>query len=72
MNGTYILEQCEFLDKALPEANTLDAYGVNKPAFTQTKNNILLAIRESIEQNSQTPSSMREYVEEEHKKLLRC
>lgn len=71
MNGIYILEQCEFLDKALPEANTLDAYGVNKPAFTQTKNNILLTIRDTIEKKTYTPSSMRQYVENEHRKLLK-
>jgi hypothetical protein len=69
MNGVYILDKSRFLESALPEANTLDAYDVNKPTFTQTKNNILMAIRETIESNTQTPTSMREYCLAEANKI---
>lgn len=70
MNGVYILEKCDYLDAALPEANYLDVYGINKPSFTQTKNSILLAIRETIEKQKETPTSMRDYADEEYRRLL--
>jgi hypothetical protein len=70
MNGVYILEKCDYLDAALPEANYLDVYGINKPSFTQTKNSILLAIRDTIEKQKETPTSMRDYADEEYKRLL--
>lgn len=48
MQGVYMINKHDYLDNSLPEANTLDLYGINKPAFTQSKNNILKSIREMI------------------------
>ena len=48
--GQCIMQQDFFLDRCLPESNTLDNYDISKPQFTQASNNILLAIREAGEQ----------------------
>tara|TARA_B100000674_G_scaffold238136_1_gene195685 strand:+ start:9630 stop:10229 length:600 start_codon:yes stop_codon:yes gene_type:complete len=69
MNGIYIIEKSRYLEAALPEANTLDTYNISKPSFTQTKNNILKAIRETIEARSATPSDLKEFSEVESKKV---
>ena len=47
--GVEIIPKDYYLESVLPEANTLDTYNVNKPTFTQTKNNMMRAIREAIE-----------------------
>ena len=44
-----VIPKDSYLDSILPEANTLDLYQINKPAFTQCKNNILRAYREAGE-----------------------
>ena len=69
MNNIVIMEKSRYLECALPEANTLDLYGISKPSFTQTKNNILQAIRESVECRMETPSSLKENCEIESKKI---
>ena len=56
MNGVFIMEKSRFLESALPETNTLDAYNISKPAFTQSRNKIQEAIRESVESKLTTPS----------------
>ena len=40
-----VLSRCNELECILPEANTLDLYSINKPTFTQTKNQILRVLR---------------------------
>ena len=47
--GVEIIPKDYYLESVLPEANTLDHYSINKPTFTQSKNNMMRAIREAIE-----------------------
>lgn len=49
VGGVQVIPGDNYLLSVLPEANTLDAYGVNKPSFTACKNNILKAYREAVE-----------------------
>ena len=49
LGGLEVIPKDSYLASILPEANTLDAYKVNKPAFTACKNNILKAYREATE-----------------------
>jgi hypothetical protein len=58
MGGHVIIRRSKYLDCALPETNTLDLYNIHKPTFTASKNNILKAIRESVEKGVQTPESL--------------
>ena len=48
-SGIEIIPKDYYLESVLPEANTLDHYSVNKPTFTQAKNNMMRAIREAME-----------------------
>lgn len=50
--GVEIIPKDYYLESVLPEANTLDHYSINKPTFTQSKNNMMRAIREAIEMHS--------------------
>lgn len=45
VDGVYVIEQCPPLDNVLPEASTLDLYGIQKAQFTHIKNLILKEIR---------------------------
>jgi len=45
VNGIPIIKRCPDLEKLLPEASTLDLYGIQKATFTHTKNIILKEIR---------------------------
>ena len=47
--GQCIIQRDYYLDKCLPETNTLDNYDLSKPQFTTAKKNILKAIREAGE-----------------------
>jgi hypothetical protein len=49
VGGVTVIPGDPYLTSVLPEANTLDAYNINKPAFTACKNNILKAYREAVE-----------------------
>lgn len=49
LGGVWVIPKDSYLASVLPEANTLDSYKVNKPAFTQCKNNILKGYREAGE-----------------------
>ena len=49
LGGMEVIPKDKYLASVLPEANTLDSYGVNKPSFTACKNNILKAYREASE-----------------------
>lgn len=69
MNGVYIIEKSRYLESALPEANTLDMYNISKPSFTQTKNNVLRAIRETVEAKTSTPQQLKEYSMVEREKV---
>ena len=69
MGGIYIIDKSRYLESALPEANTLDLYSIAKPSFTQTKNNIFKAVRETVEQREESPQSLRLYIDTEIKKI---
>jgi hypothetical protein len=58
LSGYWVIPADRYLKTILPEANTLDAYGVHKPGFTQCKNNILRAYREAKEQYNVDPRSL--------------
>tara|TARA_B110000858_G_scaffold58874_1_gene68569 strand:- start:43 stop:1098 length:1056 start_codon:yes stop_codon:yes gene_type:complete len=47
--GIQVIPADNYLVSVLPEANTLDAYSINKPSFTACKNNILKSYREAVE-----------------------
>lgn len=49
LGGVQVIPKDKYLGSVLPEANTLDSYSINKPAFTACKNNILKAYREAGE-----------------------
>ena len=49
LGGVQVIPRDSYLTSVLPEANTLDSYNINKPAFTACKNNILKAYREASE-----------------------
>ena len=55
LGGVWVIPRDHYLASILPEANTLDAYGLNKPAFTACKNNILKAYREASENHRMNP-----------------
>ena len=57
-SGIEIIPKDYYLESVLPEANTLDHYDVNKPTFTQAKNNIMRAIREAIETYGINPKTL--------------
>ena len=45
VNGVAVIERCSDLERVLPEASTLDLYGIQKASFTNIKNLILKEIR---------------------------
>jgi hypothetical protein len=45
VNGVPVIERCFDLEQILPEASTLDLYGIQKASFTNVKNLILKEIR---------------------------
>jgi|TARA_B110001452_G_scaffold266780_1_gene274574 hypothetical protein len=50
VDGIYVIDQCVHLENILPEASTLDLYGIHKAQFTHTKNLILKEIRQHVPQ----------------------
>ena len=62
MADVEIVEKNFYLEATLPEANTLDFYRINKPMFTQMKNNITRAIREAVDQRHVSPQHLRALV----------
>lgn len=58
LGGVWVIPRDDYLTSVLPEANTLDAYNTNKPAFTACKNNILKAYREGSELYNIDPQTL--------------
>lgn len=58
LGGMWVIPKDDYLASVLPEANTLDSYKINKPAFTACKNNILKAYREASELYRIPPQKM--------------
>jgi hypothetical protein len=56
--GCRVIPKDKYLASVLPEANTLDSYNINKPAFTACKNNILKAYREAREMYNIPPQKL--------------
>lgn len=48
VDGNVILQKYELFDTILPDANTLDDFGITKSTFTQTKNTIRMCIRKLL------------------------
>lgn len=44
VDGNIIIDKYELFDTILPDANTLDDFGITKSTFTQTKNTIRMCI----------------------------
>lgn len=58
LGGVQVVPKDTYLASILPEANTLDSYSINKPAFTACKNNILKAYREASEEYNIPPGHL--------------
>jgi len=58
LGGIQVVPRDTYLASILPEANTLDSYNINKPAFTACKNNILKAYREAGEEYNIPPKHL--------------
>jgi hypothetical protein len=58
LGGVQVIPKDTYLASILPEANTLDSYHINKPAFTACKNNILKAYRDASEEYSIPPNHL--------------
>ena len=54
VDGNVIISKYELFDTILPDANTLDDFGIAKSTFTQTKNTIRMCIRKLLHQYSVT------------------
>ena len=52
VNGVVLVEKNQLLECILPDANTLNDYGVAKSTFTQTKNSIRMAIRSLLKKHT--------------------
>lgn len=48
VDGNVILDKYDIFDTILPDANTLDDFGITKSTFTQTKNTIRMCIRKLL------------------------
>jgi len=58
LGGLSVIPKDNYLSSILPEANTLDSYGINKPSFTACKNNIYKSYRNASEQYNMPPTQM--------------
>jgi len=63
MNNVQIIPKMFFLEAALPEANTLNTYGIARGQFTSIKNEIRNAIREAIQSKRLNPRALAVHVE---------
>jgi len=63
MNNVQIIPKMFFLEAALPEANTLHAYGIARGQFTSIKNDIRNAIREAIHCKRLNPRALAVHIE---------
>lgn len=58
VDGTTIIHSEEDFERILPDANTLDIFGIGKSSFTATKNGIRTAIRHIL--RSTTPEQLKQ------------
>ena len=71
MSGIFIIEKSRYLESALPEANGLHLYNINKPSLTQGQKHILKCIRETVENKVLSPKQLSDYCKEENLKLYK-
>lgn len=69
MSGIYIIKKSRYLESALPEANGLHLYNINKPTLTNGQKHITRAIRESVENKKITPQELQRYCDTEYNKI---
>ena len=69
INGQQIIRRSQFLSTCLPETNTLDLYSVCKTPFTASKNNIMQAIRETVESSVEKAVELLKFSQNESKKV---
>jgi len=69
MSGVYIIKKSRYLESALPEANGLHLYDINKPTLTNGQKHITKAIRESVEGKKITPEQLKKYCDDEYNKI---
>lgn len=48
VDGDIIIQRVDIFDTILPDANTLDEFGIAKSSFTQTKNTIRMCVRKLL------------------------
>jgi len=69
IHGTYIIKKSRYLESALPEANGLHMYSINKPTLTNGQKHIVRAIRDTVESKKTTPTELKDYCEAEYNKI---
>jgi hypothetical protein len=69
MSGVYIIKKSRYLESALPEANGLHLYNINKPTLTNGQKHITKAIREAVEGKKITPHELKTYCDDEYNKI---
>ena len=69
MSGVYIIKKSRYLESALPEANGLHLYNINKPTLTNGQKHITKAIREAVEGKKITPHELKKYCDDEYNKI---
>jgi len=69
MSDIYIIKKSRYLESALPEANGLHLYDINKPTLTNGQKHITRAILDSVDCGRVTPQSLKQYCDTEYEKL---
>lgn len=69
MSDIYIINKSRYLESALPEANGLHLYDINKPTLTNGQKHITRAILESVGSGKVTPLGLKEFFTKEYEKL---
>jgi len=69
MGGVEIIHKSRYLESALPEANGLHMYDINKPSLTHGQNHIYKSICNTVEKKIHTPRQLRDYYLEQCNKL---
>lgn len=71
MNGVDIIAKSRYLESALPEANGLHLYSINKPSLTHGQKHIVKIIRETVEKKRHTAKELKQFCISEYNKLYK-
>jgi hypothetical protein len=71
MNGVDIIKKSRYLESALPEANGLHLYNINKPSLTHGQKHIVRVIRETVEKKRHTAQELKQFCVSEYNKLYK-